>query len=313
MFKRNRTDVNYELYRAQQNVCTSLRRKAIKQYFKRKSEEINQNPHKFWNTYLFLHSKCSIKANDIILKEFEHVITDKRRISTIFNDYFKNIANHIPVPMGDTYGNDFENDPSIEAIIRNKRSNTVGFNSTNIEVVQQLLQDININKSSGHNSITPKLVKLSATAIAAPITSIFNSAIIKCKYPRQWKKGQITPVLKNSEDDMNKKFYRPVVTVLPALNNVFERLLATQMQNYFERRLSDYLSAYRKNHSCQTSLLCLVEEWKKCLDNRDLVGIVSMDLSKAFDSLPHSLLIVKLRAYGLGDQSCLLILDYLCD
>lgn len=313
MFKRNRTDVNYELYRAQQNVCTSLRRKAIKQYFKRKSEEINQNPHKFWNTYLFLHSKCSIKANDIILKEFEHVITDKRRISTIFNDYFKNIANHIPVPMGDTYGNDFENYPSIEAIIRNKRSNTVGFNSTNIEVVQQLLQDININKSSGHNSITPKLVKLSATAIAAPITSIFNSAIIKCKYPRQWKKGQITPVLKNSEDDMNKKFYRPVVTVLPALNNVFERLLATQMQNYFERRLSDYLSAYRKNHSCQTSLLCLVEEWKKCLDNRDLVGIVSMDLSKAFDSLPHSLLIVKLRAYGLGDQSCLLILDYLYD
>jgi hypothetical protein len=56
-----------------------------------------------------------------------------------------------------------------------------------------------------------------------------------------------------------------------------------------------------------------VEEWKQCLENGELVGVVAMDLSKAFDSLPHSLFISKLKAYGLDDQSYSLIEDYLRD
>ena len=64
----------------QRNICTSLRRKAIKEYFRKKSDEINQDPRQFWATYPpFLHSRHAYKSNDIILKEGEEIITDKTR------------------------------------------------------------------------------------------------------------------------------------------------------------------------------------------------------------------------------------------
>ena len=110
---------------------------------------------------------------------------------------------------------------------------------------------------------------------------------------------------------MDRSLFRPV-TVLPALNNVLERILSTQLTLYFQNGiLGDFLCAYRKHHSCHTALLHLVEDWKQSRDRGELVAMVAIDLSKAFDSLHHSLLNRKLQAYGVEDQSCLLLQDYL--
>ena len=68
-----------------------------------------------------------------------------------------------------------------------------------------------------------------------------------------------------------------------------------------------------KGHGCDTALLSLTEQWRKELDNRKIVGLVSMDLSKAFDMLPHSLIIRKLAKYGADDNTLSLIKNYLTD
>ncbi len=65
------------------------------------------------------------------------------------------------------------------------------------------------------------------------------------------------------------------------------------MQKYFNTILSILLSAFRKMYSCQAVLLKMVEDWKKALDNYQQIGIIVVDLSKAFDSIPHSYLIKK--------------------
>ena len=77
--------------------------------------------------------------------------------------------------------------------------------------------------------------------------------------------------------------------------------------------MSKFLSAYRKNVSCQNVLLRLTEQWRKCLDNNKLVGAVLMDISKAFDCLPHDLLIAKLEAYGFDRNTLKLFHSYLKD
>ena len=71
------------------------------------------------------------------------------------------------------------------------------------------------------------------------------------------------------------------------------------------------MSAYRKNFSCQTSLICIVEELRIARDNGAIASIVGIDLSKAFDCLPHRLLLAKLKAYGLSEDSVLLVESYL--
>ena len=75
--------------------------------------------------------------------------------------------------------------------------------------------------------------------------------------------------------------------------------------------LSDVISSYRKLHSRETSLLIMTEEWRSMLDDVQLVGIVSMDLSKAFDVIQHPLLLTKFKACGLDEDSCALLRDYL--
>ena len=156
------------------------------------------------------------------------------------------------------------------------------------------------------SSITPRLLKESASAISGPLAELMNELIKQCKYPSRWKMGQVTPLFKKN-DELSKEHYRPS-TVLPALNNVFEKLLASQLDQFYSEILSDYISAYRRHYSCETSLMRLTEDWKRSLDNKQIVAVISMDLSKAFDTIPHGLLLAKLKAYGVNSRSCICFL-----
>ena len=69
--------------------------------------------------------------------------------------------------------------------------------------------------------------------------------------------------------------------------------------------------AYRKNHGTDTALLSITEQWRKELDQHNIIGIVSMDLSKVFDTLPHDLITAKFKYYGADDKTTQLIHDYL--
>ena len=86
-----------------------------------------------------------------------------------------------------------------------------------------------------------------------------------------------------------------------------------QITAYMESKLSDFLSAYRKCYSTQQVLIRLIEEWKSKLDKNYVVGAILMDLSKAFDCVPHDLIIAKLAAYGFDSNSLQYILSYLTD
>ena len=123
--------------------------------------------------------------------------------------------------------------------------------------------------------------------------------------------GQRTPIFKK-DDELVKQNYIPV-TVLSFLNNIFEKLPSSQLEGFYNGLLSNFLPACRKFHSCETSLLRLTEDWKRNRDKKKLVGIiVSLDLSnKRLITIPHSLLIATLEAYGLSSSACALFKDYL--
>ena len=98
--------------------------------------------------------------------------------------------------------------------------------------------------------------------------------------------------------------------MLSAVDKVFEQLLCTQVSNYIEPYLNRSLTAYRKKNSCETTLIKLVEDWQMSLDNKDMVGVLSTDLSKAFDSLHPPLFLAKLKAYGFNDSAIHLLRSY---
>ena len=91
------------------------------------------------------------------------------------------------------------------------------------------------------------------------------------------------------------------------MSKVFERLMHHQVGEYIEKHLSPFLCGYRKGFNTQTALLSLLEKWKSTLDKKGFAGAVLMDLSKAFDTINHELLIAKLNAYGFSEPSLNLI------
>lgn len=109
-----------------------------------------------------------------------------------------------------------------------------------------------------------------------------------------------------------KSNYRPI-SCLPPLAKVFEKLIFKQLSLHFELIFSPLLSGYRKGHNTQIALLRLFEIWHKFLDKGKSIGVVLMDLSKAFDCVRHDILIAKLSAYGLSELSLRLISSYLSE
>ena len=93
-------------------------------------------------------------------------------------------------------------------------------------------------------------------------------------------------------------------------STIYERFLHENLTNYVETFLSKFISAYRKSYSNHV-LIRLIENWKKSLDQKKFVGAVLMDLSKAFDSIPHDLLIAKMHAYGFSIDTVTYFYSYL--
>ena len=152
-------------------------------------------------------------------------------------------------------------------------------------------------------------MKIGAKELSQPLTDLFNSCIHNSVWPSDWKHGDWTPVHKK-DDKYSKENYRPI-TVLPCVDKVFEQLVGTQLTAGFDSHMYEYSSAYRKVHSCETTLINLVEGWRKARDNKLAVSILSTDMSKAFDSLHPPLLLSKLKAYGFQDSTVQLLNSYL--
>ena len=109
---------------------------------------------------------------------------------------------------------------------------------------------------------------------------------------------------------MSKKNYRPV-SILNSISKLFEKLIQQQLNPFFDQKLSKYLCGYRKRNSTQYALLNLIESWKKYRENNGYSAAVLMDLSKAFDTINHDLLLAKLHAYGVSANALKLMMSYL--
>ena len=104
--------------------------------------------------------------------------------------------------------------------------------------------------------------------------------------------------------------YRPV-SILNTFSKIFEKILKDQLSPFLDKTLSIFIAAYRTAYSTQHVLIKLVEERKSKLDNNFIVGSVLVDLSKAFDCIPHDLIIAKLHAYGFDENALVLVYSYL--
>ena len=141
------------------------------------------------------------------------------------------------------------------------------------------------------------------------MTQYINKSFTSGEFPGCLKQANVSPIFKK-DDPLDKENYRPV-SILPLLSKVYEKLLYNRLSDYVENIFNVILCGFRKAHSTQHALFKLLQSWQKELDENGMVAAVLMDPSKAYDCIPHDLLIAKLNAYGIDSVGLLLISDYL--
>ena len=102
------------------------------------------------------------------------------------------------------------------------------------------------------------------------------------------------------------------MSLLPHISKVFERVICKKINNFMENKISKCITGFRKSHDTQSSLIVMLEKWeKKALDKEENTSAIFMDLSKAFGTINHGILLAKLKAYGFSKQGLTFMCSYL--
>ena len=161
----------------------------------------------------------------------------------------------------------------------------------------ELLSNVNKRKATGCDGISARALKLAGTTLAPSLCGLFNQSITSATLPREWKSANVTPVHKGG-DETNMNNYRPI-SVLPIVAKILERIVFDQLYDYLQEHslLTPHQSGFRPGHSTQDILIKKMDDWHKELDSDHIVSALFVDLSKAFDTIDHKLLLEKLDMF----------------
>ena len=183
------------------------------------------------------------------------------------------------------------------------------FPTAKVEDINKIIKSLNPRKATGPDGIPVKILKIARNVIDSHLTNIINRDIKENKFSEDAKTALVRPLYKNNDWDKIEN-YSPV-SILNGFSKVNWRYLLNSFSNHTEKIISNFIAAYRKTYSSSHVLIRLIENWKKHLDNKKIVGTVLMDLSKAFDCIPHDLLIAKLHAYGFNKNALIFLYSFL--
>ena len=317
--KKSHDPIDIKRYKKQRNFVKNLNLKTKQKIFQiiRFKKVFHQQK---------LLEKCFLKNMHLLkslLVEGDEIIGDDKMFAEIMNNYFSNITETLNVqrwPEPDVIQNEdvvlksirkYQHHPSfikIESLF--KSDEQFEFPHILPETLKTKISALDTSKSTT-GDIPIQVIKETIDLILAPLTDCLNASINDGIFPHKMKLADLTPIFKKDEK-LLKKNYRGI-SLLSAFSKVFEWLLAEPITHFMKDRISENLCGFRQNYSTEDALLQLLENWRKHLDKQEIVGAIACDLSKAFDTIPHDLIIAKLEAYGFEYNALKLISSYLRD
>ena len=167
----------------------------------------------------------------------------------------------------------------------------------------------NPRKAKGPDFIALKVIKFASDCyLSSPLKHYNKRPRKKNNYSEKPKTALVRPIFKKNERNKIGN-YRPL-SILNGMSKIYERCIHNSFSSYAETILSNFISAYKKSYSPNHVLLNLIENCENSRDNKNFLGIVLLDLSKAFGCIPHEFLASKLPEYGLSIDAVTLAHSY---
>ena len=288
-YRRNRNKYFNELHAAEQDYYNKL---AVN------LKEDNKSNPKHWRKtvkfFLGRNSDCELPP---IYDGNQYHFTNTDKAEAFNNFFLKNT-------MLDTQNS------SLPDITETPNRILSSINATEKDVID-ILKSLDVNKATGPDKISAKMLREASTAIAKPLTRLINMSLNKMVFPDEWKLANVLPLYKKN-DKTSVNNYRPI-SLLSCVSKVMERVVFKYTFNYIRDQglLSSFQSGFTPGDSTTNQLLHVYHLLCEALDHKKEVRLVFCDISKAFDRVWHDGLLHKLEKIGITGKLLLWFGSYL--
>ena len=176
------------------------------------------------------------------------------------------------------------------------------------EEVINYLRNLDDNKSHGPDEIHPRLLKVCCEQIGPSLCALFNHSLDCGRLPTEWKSANITPVYKKGSKELAENYRQ--ISLLSIVSKTLERCVCNNLYHHVSGLISKDQHGFIRNRSCVTQLLSVFHTIGGNLDRNIQTDILYLDFAKAFDSVNHSILLAKLKSYGVTGKLWSLFAHY---
>ena len=215
------------------------------------------------------------------------LVTDSRDSSNILNKFFSSVFN--PASMAS---------PPLSALLSSGVGEKLDSIELTISEVKEVLLSLDSNKARGPDNIPGSLLKNTAAEITPSLCKIFNLSLSHGVVPVLWKRANVTPVFKKDDPTLAEN-YRPI-SLLCIVSEVFQRCAFNHCYPHFAPLLYNLQHGFLRGKSTVTQLLEVYHDIMDMVAGGQEVDVIHLDLSKAFDKVPHDLLLTKLHRHGIS-------------
>ena len=304
-FLKNRTAQNEQVYKTYKNLFETIKHKTKKAYYSNILLKYKGDAKKTWQIMKSLIGKSPVKTSKfpkkIILEENE--IFEEHKIAKTFNDFFskvgQNLAQKIPFSL-----------KSFESFMKEYTSQ-IASKSVTVTELKDAFFSLKARKSPGYDEVSFDAIRSCFGELFTPLLFIFNMSIETGIFAKNLKVAKVTPIYKAGEKtDLGN--YRPI-SVLPCFSKILERIMHGRLHAYLEENKILYSKqfGFQLGQSTDHAIVQLVDQIYDSFDaNRYTIGVF-VDLSKAFDTVDHNILIKKLQLYGIKGKTLEWLKSYL--
>ena len=301
----SRAEINLKTYK-------SILQKSIKlaklNYYGAQFEKNKNDMKRTWTTIneILNRTKKSVDFPKYFIIDGQK-ITNKKSIADNFNTFFANVGLTLSRKIRSN------SDKSIHHFLTRPVISSFAFNTISNSDVMKIIQELKPKGSFGHDLISTKLLKQIAHIIVTPLTLTINQSLTTGIFPDQLKIARVIPLYKKDDKHLLDN-YRPI-SLLTSISKVFEKIVFKQMYDYFtaNKLFYDHQYGYRTLHSTELAAMEMTDRIILDIDKKKLPISVFLDLSKAFDTLDHEILLQKLKYYGISEVPLRWLSSYLSD